>query len=1081
MVAACGWLTFCRGKKFNDQTIPQRPQLTLEVLERSLALLGYGTTVPTPALPTFRQSQRNGQPPKLAPTPSAVPTPSSVPTPPTFPATVVSNKAKQLPAPLAPPSEPIATSQAHLEISPRASTAHKSASPVPLPSASVPKATASGTNGSTVAIKPIIEQQPVQVTPPSEAKDSLLDKEAVDKTDKKNRTDNITPPVTLSNAPESLTGPPSASLHVPDAVSSPGSSAPSVTTAAVDDASTGTSPDNEGPNYNEPIKDSKESCNESKEKEGGEELPRATDIVGEATDGPVESAEDQLLQEASRLSADAVTSPQHTSDLTTVEPAASKEPTSAEEPLPSDAPPTVEQDAPISNAETVAPPEPPKAPKNQTNSDEIPDSREDTPNQMDVDVSDTEPRVPGETFDSEEQGSADKASITPALETSTHKEESERTVTTVLSSVTRPKSVDEVGGSTNPTSNNNNSLHSTENLDSQLTPLKFINTPQSLNSRIGPTSGRKARPRPQISAVLFGKQPKRTDGTSVMSTYKEQLQLHDDYYTPLFVQGFAQAPGSWMHPLERVLMHANKTIATPDANLCIQDHQACKVLRRVYHLQSNDKWSLRQPKRSAEPIRPPSHWDTMIKEVKWMRTDFREERKWKMAAARNLANACALWCLSSLEGRKDMQVSAIIPPRATSLDDMAMADGAEDGTDSQATPDLVHGESPQAMDELVEDMFPETISPSAIFTLQDDDVVFGLRRTPASDQLLEELPMYGAPLKVPRSDPTAPEFDPDAHWRRPALPLSKYVEGQMKLVDDGPPRKRSRFSYRNEDSDDEDDGGFVSQHSQRASLPPDSTDCALFSPDMKHIRDRLHAGHQFRPPTDHPMPTQSFYECRNASQWTVSEDDELRALVREYSYNWPHISSMLVSRSLFTSGAERRTPWECFERWIQLEGLPSDMQKTQYFKAYNARIEAAQRVIQQQYQLAAQQATAAGAAVPPRKRYSTPMRVERRRQQKHLTLLDAMRKLAKKRETTLHKQQQVATQNASNKKPQDAIMQATRSGPTKTPREYSILRWERDRALAEKMAQVANRQGDVTRRVSATPTDYTNLNCRVQS
>src|SRR5690606_32826920 len=98
--------------------------------------------------------------------------------------------------------------------------------------------------------------------------------------------------------------------------------------------------------------------------------------------------------------------------------------------------------------------------------------------------------------------------------------------------------------------------------------------------------------------------------------------------------------------------------------------------------------------------------------------------------------------------------------------------------------------------------------------------------------------------------------------------------------------------------------------------------------------------HQFRPPTDHVMPNQSFYESRHPSMWTLAEDDELRGLVREYSYNWPLISTILTSKSMYSSGAERRTPWECFERWINLEGLPADMQKTQYFKTYNNRLEA---------------------------------------------------------------------------------------------------------------------------------------------
>jgi chromatin modification-related protein VID21 len=151
------------------------------------------------------------------------------------------------------------------------------------------------------------------------------------------------------------------------------------------------------------------------------------------------------------------------------------------------------------------------------------------------------------------------------------------------------------------------------------------------------------------------------------------------------------------------------------------------------------------------------------------------------------------------------------------------------------------------------------------------------------------------------------------------------------------------------------------------------------------------------------MPSVGFFESRQSSQWTIAEDDELRRLVKEYSYNWSLIASCLSSPSLFSSGAERRTPWECFERWIGLEGLPADMSKTQYFRAYHQRLEAAQRTVlaqqaaaqQQQQQQQAQQGNNAQAQAL----------VDRRRASRHLALLDAMRKLAKKRETMLQKQQ----------------------------------------------------------------------------
>jgi chromatin modification-related protein VID21 len=773
-----------------------------------------------------------------------------------------------------------------------------------------------------------------------------------------------------------------------------------------------------------------------------------------------ESAEDQLLQESIQSAATAATSSENTStSVENAKPVVDLPAKDASQPEPA------AKQAPLPPSESAQPPGTTSEPN--VAQMEIPDSQEEVRDSMDVDGPDgsTDPvgPQPQKTFSPKEQAlPTPTVPSTPLLETPAQKvisQAPERAVTRVSSGAMRLKSVNEIVGSTPRTSNDRSVTKVAQN---QLTPV--TSTPQSPASRHRHGSHKRDRSKGQVSTVVFGKQPRKVEEKAVVASQKDTFQPSDDYFTPLFLQGFT-ASSNVMQPIEKILFHANKTVATPDTNLAIQDHQACKVLRRVYQLQQYEKWSLRQIKRCPEPTRPASQWDVVLQEMKWMRTDFREERKWKAAVAKNLAHACAHWHEASPEERKALQVPAFIPPKAEPANDVSMTDADEEGIDFQPTPDLISSgdvDSPQLVDELAEE-FPETVPPSAIFTLQEDDVIFGLRRTQASDRLLDELPIYGSPLKIPRFDLTGPEYDPDAHWRRPALPLSKYVEGQMKVMSDGPPRKRSRYNYQNEDSEDEEDGGFVGYgETETAKLPPSSEGVALFNPESKPIRDRLHAGHQFRPPSEHPMPTQSFYECRSPSQWVMAEDDELRGLVRDYSYNWSLISSMLTTKSLFVSGAERRTPWECFERWINLEGLPADMQKTQYFKAYNSRIEAAQRVIAQQNQLAAQQANASGGAITPvRRRQSTPLRVERRRNQKHLTLIDAMRKLAKKRETTIQKQQHTASQSVANKKTNDAMSQR----PTKTPRDYSLLRWERDQALAEKMAQYAQRQ-EAQRRVS---------------
>ncbi|KIN03844.1 hypothetical protein OIDMADRAFT_143331 [Oidiodendron maius Zn] len=617
----------------------------------------------------------------------------------------------------------------------------------------------------------------------------------------------------------------------------------------------------------------------------------------------------------------------------------------------------------------------------------------------------------------------------------------ERMTTRVSSGAMRHKSVSEILGeiprpnTASTSERNGQKVSDSDSAGNSHSPSRSA-TPQSPRMR-SLVEKAKEKERSKLSTVVFAKQPPKPANDSALVQNGTQSQdIKDDYFMPLFIATASSDRRGVIPPLDGLIQSARKTITTSNAYVPLNENQTSKVLKRIYNLQSAGRWSLRQPERAKEPIRPSSHWDVLLQEAKWMRTDFREERKWKIAVARNMAYACAEWVAACPEDRKLLQVKA--KPPSTESTDVEMRD--------HPTPDLVaSGEFNSPLDEFDEEPhlnLLETVPPTAIFGLQDDDVVFGLRRSPMTDKLLEELPMYGSPLKVP-TEPAMTDIDPDRSWRKRALPLSKYVEGRMELKMEGPPRKRSRFEYEAED-DDDDAVVFGESGQKRLVLLPEKTDVALFNPEHKHIRDRIHAGHQFRPPSEFPMPLQSFFECRTASQWTWTEDDELKSLVREFSYNWSLISNMLSSRSLFSSGAERRTPWECFERWIHLEGLPADMQKTHYFRAYNSRIEAANRNVMAQQ--APQPANnAQGQVQQQRRRTTTSVRVERRRNQKHLTLVDAMRKLAKKRETNLQKQQHAASLAAMRKAQE--VPQAR--GPLKTPQQLSKIKYEHEQRLKE--------------------------------
>lgn len=653
--------------------------------------------------------------------------------------------------------------------------------------------------------------------------------------------------------------------------------------------------------------------------------------------------------------------------------------------------------------------------------------------------------------------------VTPALE---------RMTTRVSSGAIRHKSVSEILGEI-PHPNTSSSERSpvkantdSGSVENSSSPSRSA-TPQSPGSRMRSIAEKaRERERSKLSTVTFSRRSnKSANDTALMPSGPQSSKAaHDDYFKPLFV-ATAGLDKRGIPSLDSLLATAHKTITTSNAYVPLQEVQDVKVLKRIYQLQTQNKWSLRQPKRSPEPNRPTTQWDVLLQEAKWMRTDFREERKWKIAVARNLAYDCAEWVAAPPEERKEMQVRATPPPIAP--EPAAERDVEMGDTDPlHATPDLVpSGESDSPMEDFDEDSninILETVAPTQIFGLQDDEVVFGLRRSPNADKLLAELPMYGAPLSVPQSDIATSETDPDRYWKRPALPLSKYVEGRMELKSEGPPRKKSRFRYEEEDEDD--DEVVFGDQGRRPVLAPESTEVALFNPEYKHIRDRIHSSHQFRPPSEYAMPLQSFFETRVASQWTWDEDNELKTLVREYSYNWSLISSMLSSRSVFSSGAERRTPWECFERWIHLEGLPADMQKTHYFRAYTTRIEAANRNVSAQAAAAQQPGNPANGQIQPpsRRRTTTSIRVERRRNQKHLMLVDAMRKLAKKRETSIQKQQQAAGMAALRKANENP--NAGQRGLVNTPQDFSRIKHEREEQFKERVLALQQRQ-EAQRRV----------------
>lgn len=92
-------------------------------------------------------------------------------------------------------------------------------------------------------------------------------------------------------------------------------------------------------------------------------------------------------------------------------------------------------------------------------------------------------------------------------------------------------------------------------------------------------------------------------------------------------------------PLTKLLPAAHKTLSTEAYQLSFLEGKLAVVQTRIEELKRSDKWSLRQRVKFKAPPRPKVHWDRLLDEMKWMRMDFREERKLKIATCYQISLA----------------------------------------------------------------------------------------------------------------------------------------------------------------------------------------------------------------------------------------------------------------------------------------------------------------------------------------------------------------------------------------------------------------------------------------------------------
>ncbi|KXN85496.1 Chromatin modification-related protein EAF1 [Leucoagaricus sp. SymC.cos] len=218
---------------------------------------------------------------------------------------------------------------------------------------------------------------------------------------------------------------------------------------------------------------------------------------------------------------------------------------------------------------------------------------------------------------------------------------------------------------------------------------------------LGPSSPLQPAPTPRPPVIILAPSTSSTDATSF--TFDEtpfvgpeqpkppsSPVIHRHQYNPNYVlpplkslpqekeDSFPMGINKWAatlnaNPVWKRVSRPSKCLSSREWAVAMTELKLIRTFDRIESLKDGGRWSFRQPKKQrGVGGLVKTHWDYLMDEMKWMRIDFREERRWKMALAYNLAGAVMEWhAAGSLEERKSDEMQDIqqddeqIPPETT--------------------------------------------------------------------------------------------------------------------------------------------------------------------------------------------------------------------------------------------------------------------------------------------------------------------------------------------------------------------------------------------------------------------------------
>jgi len=401
-------------------------------------------------------------------------------------------------------------------------------------------------------------------------------------------------------------------------------------------------------------------------------------------------------------------------------------------------------------------------------------------------------------------------------------------------------------------------------------------------------------------------------------------------------------------PLNKLLPGPHKVLMTDNYESALLEGKIAVLYSRIEELKRQGKWSLRQPLKFYDPFvyikknkKHPVHGTLLLQEAKWLAADFKETAKFKKACCVHIAQAVQdYWTYGDVMCVKRKPIVHL--PIQTEQTDQSSDTPAEIKNDpDEMEIDSVQNEAEKEPEDIKVDVAEDIVDPikqdgppEATAELRDEVQV----KVEQSDPPTIDTKLLLEPGSQQEDFvPTFPTFTEPKEGHTGPFKLHVNMD-DLKKIDQSIIKNLPKFTAFDEQETSANLSESPMAAVSRLIHPFDTEDewYKIVVKDAESLKAKKSKGppeyqkglfgfqsHRrfnfLKPPKP---PAIKNIEYRSPTIWLPKDDKYLIHYIAEFCFNWDLISECLsattASMKKYESNIERRTPWQCFERYIQL-------------------------------------------------------------------------------------------------------------------------------------------------------------------